>query len=125
MKDEKLLEEAEKQVKDLEDGEAVNLCAMEEIEETVNVKTIANDIQSSYNFLLGYGKIMKILLFVVAGFYVLSFLFSIGSEQAEGSALITASAVIGLIVTGLFLDAIMKWFAYMLKNVHEINMKIK
>lgn len=82
-------------------------------------------IRKNYNFLLGYGTFVKILSIVGAVIVGIAYLV-LAILLKEPTLLISAIVlIILLMLAGYFTEALLKWLAYILKILHEINKKLK
>lgn len=143
------LEEAEKQVQDMDElddwdeeddddyevddsyEEAMRLerearkKAKEEVMELAFKRDITLGIRKNYNFLLGYGTFIKILSIV--GAIIVAIAYIVLAVTAEEPFFLIPAILIALLLmlTGYLMDAFLKWLAYILKTLHEINKKLK
>ncbi|MCI9233430.1 MAG: hypothetical protein HFH08_02385 [Bacilli bacterium] len=82
-------------------------------------------IRKNYNFLLGYGTFVRILFIVSAMIIGVSYLILAISEEEPLFLIPAIIFVIFLLLIGYLTEVFLKWLAYVLKTLHEINKKLK
>ncbi len=82
-------------------------------------------IRKNYNFLLGYGTFVRILFIVSAMITGVSYLILAISEEEPLFLIPAIIFVIFLLLIGYLTEVFLKWLAYVLKTLHEINKKLK
>jgi hypothetical protein len=82
-------------------------------------------IRKNYNFLLGYGTFVRILFIVSAMITGVSYLILAISEEEPLFLIPAIIFVIFLLLAGYLTEVFLKWLAYVLKTLHEINKKLK
>lgn len=82
-------------------------------------------IRKNYNFLLGYGTFVRILFMVSALIIGVSYLILAISEEEPLFLIPAIIFVIFLLLIGYLTEVFLKWLAYVLKTLHEINKKLK
>lgn len=82
-------------------------------------------IRKTYNFLLGYGTFARILSIVSAA--IVAVCYVVLAIIAEEPFFLIPAIVftIVLLLTGCLAEIFLKWLAYILKTLHEINKKLK
>ena len=90
--------------------------------QTVSKSDLGSGEEKNYNFFFKLAKVIRILLFILAGLVAL--VFFIASEGYD-EALMICGVVSGifLVLVAILSTPFIEWKAYMLKNLYELNKK--
>lgn len=81
-------------------------------------------IEATYEFFLKYGNVLKIIMYILAGLVLFGGL--VTADETDGVSLISAIfGTFACIISGVVTEKLFQWMAYLLKSVHEINVKTK
>lgn len=97
----------------------------EEVLEQAFQQDVTKDIRKNYHFLLKYGTFVKVLSIIGSALVAITYIV-LACLSGEPFFLIPAIIfVIVLLLIGYLIEAILKWLAYILKMLYEINKKLK
>jgi len=95
-----------------------------EIKQTTKINVVNRhwETEKNINYFLKLAKIIKIVLFIIAGI-----VFLVGMLASDGISfeIIIISSIVSvvLILCAILSTPFLEWKAYMLKNLYELNMK--
>ena len=91
-------------------------------------KQINQDIKETYKFFLSIAKIYSILFYIIGIILlILGIVAAVGMENDIGIGLLFTCIILGIICIGIgvLYEKNLKYKAYVLRSLHEINLNIK